>query len=202
MSTRDDRHDEQPTVVWLPDLLAQVHNRTAQTVGHDVEAGTARLTVWMGRQRQQTELASARELVHAGAAGRPPVNQLDFDDRQHAGAAGRPPVNQLDFDDRHDTRATESDEMAQRYAELRKDRRRNDWHYLAMGLVVFVVGVAVYLAGFVLVSRLLPHLDPRQVTQIVGLACIAGGGGVLVRSAGRALKRRYDRRRGQASDST
>jgi hypothetical protein len=183
MSTRDDRHDEQPTVVWLPDLLAQVHNRTAQTVGHDVEAGTARLTVWMGRQRQQTELASARELVHAGAAGRPPVNQLDFDDR-------------------HDTRATESDEMAQRYAELRKDRRRNDWHYLAMGLVVFVVGVAVYLAGFVLVSRLLPHLDPRQVTQIVGLACIAGGGGVLVRSAGRALKRRYDRRRGQASDST
>jgi hypothetical protein len=46
-----------------------------------------------------------------------------------------PPVSQLDFDDRHDTRATESEEMAQRYADLRKDRRRNDWHYLAMGLV-------------------------------------------------------------------
>jgi hypothetical protein len=62
MSTRDDRHDEQPTVVRLSDLLAQVHNRAAQTVGHDVEAGTARLTAWMGRQRQQTELDdSARE---------------------------------------------------------------------------------------------------------------------------------------------
>jgi hypothetical protein len=116
--------------------------------------------------------------------------------------SGRPPVNQLDFDDRHDTRATESEEMAQRYAGLRKDRRRNDWHDLAMGLVMFMVGVAVYLAGFVLVSRLLPHLDPPLVTQIVGLACIAGGGGVAVRSAGRALKQRYDRRRGQASDST
>ncbi|MGH3782374.1 MAG: hypothetical protein ACRDRO_17580 [Pseudonocardiaceae bacterium] len=116
--------------------------------------------------------------------------------------SARPPLDQLDFDDRHDTRATESEEMAQRYAGLRKDRRRNDWHYLAMGLVVFVVGVAVYLAGFVLVSRLLPYLDPRLVTQIVGLACIAGGGGAAVRSAGRALKQRYDRRRGQASDST
>ena len=116
--------------------------------------------------------------------------------------SGKPPVDQLDFDDRHDTRATESEEMAQRYAGLRKDRRKNDWHYLAMALVAFVVGVAVYLAGFVLVSRLLPDLNPRQVTQIVGLACIAGGGGVAARSAGRALKQRYGRRRSQASDST
>jgi hypothetical protein len=113
-----------------------------------------------------------------------------------------PPVDQLDFDDRHDTRATESEEMAQRYAELRKDRRRDDWHYLAMGLVVFVVGVAVYLAGFVVVSRLSPHLSPRQVTQIVGLACVAAGGGVAVRSAGRALKRRYARQRGRGSKPT
>jgi hypothetical protein len=86
--------------------------------------------------------------------------------------------------------------MAQRYAGLRKDHRRNDWHYLAMGLVVFVVGVAVYLDAFVVVSRLLPHLTPRQVTQIVGLAFVAAGGGVAVRSAGRALKQRYPRPRG------
>lgn len=111
----------------------------------------------------------------------------------------KPPVDQLDFDDRHDTRATESEEMARRYAELRKDRRRDDWHYLAMGLVVFVVGVAVYLAGFVVLSRLLPHLSSRQVTQIIGLACAAAGGGVAVRSAGRVLKRRYARPRGGSS---
>ena len=113
-----------------------------------------------------------------------------------------PPVDQLDFDDRHDTRATESEEMARRYAGLRKDRRRDDWHYLTMGLVVFVVGVAVYLAGFVVMSRLLPHLSPRQVTQIVGLACVAAGGGVAVRSAGRALKQRYARPRGRGPKST
>jgi hypothetical protein len=72
MSTSDDRHDEQPTVVRLPDLLAQVHNRAAETVGHDVEAGTARLTAWMGRQRQQTELDdSAREPLPAAA---PPID--------------------------------------------------------------------------------------------------------------------------------
>jgi hypothetical protein len=103
----------------------------------------------------------------------------------------KPPVDQLDFDDRHDTRATESDEMVKRYAELHKDRRRNDWHHLAMGLVVFIVGVTVYLVDFVVVSQLLPHLNPRLVTQIVGLAFIAAGGGVAVRSAGQALKRRY-----------
>jgi hypothetical protein len=113
-----------------------------------------------------------------------------------------PPVNQLDFDDRHDTRATESKVMGQRYAGLHKERRKNDWHYLAMSLVVFMVGVTMYLASFVLLSWLLPGLQPRQVTEIVGLACLAGGGGVAVRSAGRALKQRYGHRRGQASDST
>jgi hypothetical protein len=72
MTTKDDRHDEQPTVVRLPNLLAQVHNRTAQTVGHDVDAGTARLTAWIGRQRQQAELDdSAREPLSAVA---PPVD--------------------------------------------------------------------------------------------------------------------------------
>lgn len=72
MTAKDDRHDEQPTVVRLPNLLAQVHNRTAQTVGHDVEAGTARLTAWMGRQHQQAELDdSAREPLPAVA---PPVD--------------------------------------------------------------------------------------------------------------------------------
>lgn len=110
-----------------------------------------------------------------------------------------PPVSQLDFDDRHDTRATESEEMAQRYADLRKDRRRNDWHYLAMGLVVFVVGVAVYLAGFVLMSRLLPQLNLSQVTQIVGLAFIVSGGGIAVRAVGRTLNQRYVRPRDRDS---
>jgi hypothetical protein len=113
-----------------------------------------------------------------------------------------PPVNELDFRDKHDTRATESEEMAQRYAALRKDRRRDDWHDLAVGLVVFVTGVTVYLVGFVVVSRLLPHLSPRQVTQIVGLAFAAAGGGVAVRSVGRALKQHHARSRGQGSKST
>lgn len=108
----------------------------------------------------------------------------------------KPPVNQLDFDDRHDTRATHSDEMAQRYAELRKDRRRSDWHNLAMSLIAFIVGVAVYLTGFVVVSRQLPHLSPRLIAQIVGLAVAAAGGGVAFRLAARALKRRHARLRG------
>ena len=73
--------------------------------------------------------------------------------------------------------------MARRYAELRRDRRRNDWHYLAMGLTMFVVGVAVYLAGFIFMSRMLPQLHPREVTQIVGLAFVCSGGGVAFRAA-------------------
>jgi hypothetical protein len=112
---------------------------------------------------------------------------------------GTPPADQLDFDDRHDTRATESDEMARRYAELRKDHRKNDWHHLAIGLVVFVAGVVVYLAGVLVMSHLLPHSTPRQATQIVGLAFVAAGGGVAGRSAGRTLRQRYARPRGQGS---
>ena len=108
----------------------------------------------------------------------------------------KPPVSQLDFDDRHDTRSTHSDEMAQRYAELRKDRRRSDWHNLAMSLTAFIAGVAVYLTGFVVVSRQLPHLSPRLIAQIVGLAVAAAGGGAAFRLATRALKRRPTRPRG------
>jgi hypothetical protein len=111
----------------------------------------------------------------------------------------RPPTSQLDFDDRHDTRATENDEMAQRYAGLRKDRRKNEWHYLLMGVVVFVVGVVVYLAGFIMVLRLVPNLSPHMAAQIVGLAFAAAGGGVAAQSAGRALSARF---RGQGSKST
>jgi hypothetical protein len=113
----------------------------------------------------------------------------------------QPPVDQLDFDDRHDTRATESEEMAQRYAGLRKERRKNDWHYLAMGLVVFVVGVVVYLAGLIVVARLLPQLSAREATQTVGLAFVAAGGGVAVRSVGRALRKRSARPRNWNSES-
>jgi hypothetical protein len=109
-----------------------------------------------------------------------------------------PPVNQHDVRDRHLTRRTESDEMAHRYAELDKDRRRDDWHYLFMGLVV----VAAYMAGFFVLSRLDPHLNPRQVAQIVGLAFASAGGGIAIRSAGRALKQHYARPRDQGSKST
>jgi hypothetical protein len=111
-----------------------------------------------------------------------------------------PPANQLDFDDRHDTRATESDDMARRYAALRQDRRRSDWHHLAMGIIVFAVGVTVYLGGFVLVSRLLPNLGPRLVIQVVGIAFAAAGGGVAVRAAGQVLTSRL-RGRGRGSKS-
>jgi hypothetical protein len=120
--------------------------------------------------------------------------------RSAEGAAGssvpvlrcnKPPVDELDFKDRHDTRATESEEMANRYAKLRKDRRTNDWHYLAMGLVSFVFVATVYLVGFVLVSRLFPHLDAKVAASIVGAACMAGGGGVAARSLGRALRQRH-----------
>jgi hypothetical protein len=113
-----------------------------------------------------------------------------------------PPVDQLDFDDRHDTRATESDELARRYGDLRKDRRRDDWHKLAMSLVGFMVMAAVYLAGFIVVSRLLPHLGPWLAVKVVGLAFVAAGGGVVVRSAGRVLKQRTARPRDRGSKSS
>jgi hypothetical protein len=111
----------------------------------------------------------------------------------------KPPVDQLDFDDRHDTRATMSEEMSQRYAFLRRDRRRDDWHYLAMGLVVFVVGVAVYLAGYIVVLLQAPHLNQRQAAQIAGLAFVAAGGGVAARSSVRTLKGRFARVRDRNS---
>jgi hypothetical protein len=107
-----------------------------------------------------------------------------------------PPADQLDFDDRHDTRATESIEAAQRYRDLHKDRRRDDWHRLAMSLVGFTVLVMVYLAGFIVVSRLLPNLSPWLVAKIVGLAFVAAGGGVLARLAGRVLRQRSAHTRG------
>jgi hypothetical protein len=104
--------------------------------------------------------------------------------------SGTPPVDQLDFDDRHDTRATESDELARRYTDLRKDRRRDDWHKLVMGLVGFATLAVLYIVGFIVVLRLLPHLGPSLAAKIVGLAFIAAGGGVAVRSAGQVLKHR------------
>lgn len=112
----------------------------------------------------------------------------------------QPPADQLDFDDRHDTRATESDELMHRYAALHRDRRKDDWHRLAMGLVVFVAGVVVYLTAFVVLSRLLPNLSPQRVIQVVGIAFAAAGGGVAARAAGQALASRL-RSRGRGSKS-
>jgi hypothetical protein len=106
--------------------------------------------------------------------------------------SGTPPADQLDFDDRHDTRATESKELAERYAALRRDLRRNDWHYLAMKLVGFVVVAAVYLTGFVVLSQLPPHLSPRLAMEVVGLASVAAGG-IATRSASRPLRQRHTR---------
>ena len=158
------------------------------------------------RPSARTPPQPAARAVPAATDGAVPTNKTSTAKAGRSGAlvlrSDKPPVDQLDFDDRHDTRATESEEMAQRYARLRKDYRRNDWHYLAMGLVVFVVGTAVYLAGFVVMSRLLPQISPRLTSQIVGLACVAAGGGVVVRSAGRALKQRSAGSRGRGSKST
>jgi hypothetical protein len=92
-----------------------------------------------------------------------------------------------------------SEEMSQRYAFLRRDRRRDDWHYLAMGLVVFVVGVAVYLAGYIVVLRQVPHLGHREAARIAGLAFVAAGGGVAARSGARTLKGRFARARDRSS---
>jgi hypothetical protein len=104
--------------------------------------------------------------------------------------SGVAPVGQLDFDDRHDTRATASDDLARRYQALRADRRRDEWHRLATGVIAFAALVALYLAGFIVLSRVLPYLDPWLAAKIVGLAFVAAGGGVAIRSAGHVLKRR------------
>ena len=141
----------------------------------------------------------------ASPAGIPASRRLPQAVEPCAGGAlilrpAEPPADQLDFDDRHDTRATESDEMARRYAALRRDRRRNDWHHLAMGIIVFVVGVTVYLGGFVVVSRLLPSLSPRLVVQVVGIAFAAAGGSVAARAAGQVLTTRF-RSRGRGAQS-
>jgi hypothetical protein len=136
-----------------------------------------------------------------GSAG-PAKDTPPAEDGQRGPLLLRPdtsPAGQLDYDDRHVTRATESDDYARRYADYYKDRRKDDWHRLAIGLVMFVAGVAVYLAGTLVMSHLLPHSTPRQATQIVAYAFVAAGGGVAGRSAGRTLRQRYARSRGQGS---
>lgn len=154
---------------------------------------------------------TARTHSVASNGGRPTTNTAPADNSaittgEGSGTlvlrSGTPPVDQLDFDDRHDTRATESDELAQRYGDLRKNRRRDDWHKLAMSLVGFAVLAVTYLAGFIVVSRLLPHLGPWLAAKIVGLAFAAAGGGVAVRSAGQVLKRRTARPQDRGSTST
>jgi DNA-binding CsgD family transcriptional regulator len=59
MTSSDDRRGNEPTVVRLPNLLAQVHNRAAQTAGHDADAGAGHLSVWMDRQRDQQRAEAA-----------------------------------------------------------------------------------------------------------------------------------------------
>jgi hypothetical protein len=154
---------------------------------------------------------TARTHFVASNSGRPTTNTAPADNSatttgQESGTLvlryGTPPVDQLDFDDRHDTRATESDELARRYSDLRKNRRRDDWHKLATGLVGFAVLAVMYLAGFIVVSRLLPHLGPWLAVKIVGLAFVAAGGGVAVRSAGKVLKHRTARPQDRGSKST
>jgi hypothetical protein len=156
---------------------------------------------------------SAHTRPHSAASnrGRPAANAAPVDNSAITTGAegetlilrsGDPPVDQLDFDDRHDTRATESDALARRYSDLRKDRRRDDWHKLAMSLVGFAVLAIVYIAGFIVVSRLLPHLGPWLGAKIVGLAFVAASGGVAVRSAGQVLKRRTARPHDPGSTST
>jgi hypothetical protein len=102
----------------------------------------------------------------------------------------QPPVSQLDYDDRHVTRSTANDGMRRRYAELRKEDQKSDWHHLAVGLVGLVMVMAVYLAGFVIVSLLLPHLAPWEAMQVVGLAFLAAVGGVGASAGSKALTRR------------
>jgi hypothetical protein len=145
---------------------------------------------------------TARPHSAASYRGHPTVNAASSDNSAITTGAeretlilrsGNPPVDQLDFDDRHDTRATESDALARRYSDLRKNRRRDDWHKLLMSLVGFAVLAIVYIAGFIVVSRLLPHLGPWLAAKIVGLAFVAASGGVVVRSAGQVLRRRTNR---------
>lgn len=145
---------------------------------------------------------TARTRPVAGNGARPakettPAGNRGITTRAESGTlvlrSGAPPVNQLDFDDRHDTRATQSDELAHRYSDLRKDRRRDDWHKLTVGLVGFATLVVLYIVSFIVVSRLLPHLGPSLAAKIVGLAFIAAGGGAAVRSAGQVLKHRTGR---------
>jgi hypothetical protein len=154
---------------------------------------------------------SARTRSAASNRGHPTANAASADNSAITTGAegealilrsGRPPVDQLDFDDRHDTRATESDALARRYSDLHKDRRRDDWHKLVMSLVGFSVLATIYIAGFIVVSRLLPNLSPWLTAKIVGLAFVAAGGGVAVRSAGQVLKHRTARPRDRDSAST
>jgi hypothetical protein len=114
----------------------------------------------------------------------------------------KPPTDRLDFDDRHDTRATENPEAAKLYAELRRQKRRDDWHRLSMGLVATVVLTAAYLAGFVLLVTAVKALNPWQAAQIVGLAFPAAGGGLAGLAGARALTQGYRRRRGRGAGST
>ena len=156
--------------------------------------GEARSAARHGSPQPDDRTGSVETARRAGRTrGKPPANNIDRS-VDLVLRSDNPPVDQLDFDDRHDTRATQSTVMLDRYTALRRDRRRDEWHRLAMGLVALIVSVACYLASFIVMSQLLPHLSPWQVAQIVGLAYLAGGGGVAARWAGRALKQRHNRR--------
>jgi len=175
----------------------------ANQLEHDQPKSTSRVAEEVG----PAQILNGPSRSHNGARANGRAARHSGRSQQQADSAlvlraDRPPVDRLDFDDRHHTRATQNAKSAKLYVFLNQDIRRGEWHQLIMTLVCFVVLVALYLGGFVALSRLLPTLGPVHVTHIVTLAFIAAGGGVGARSAGRALKKRYGRRPPGSFDST
>lgn len=108
-----------------------------------------------------------------------------------------PPVDQRDENSREYVQVLDSDERLQRHIRVHEERRKTEWHHLAMnlvllaaGLVAFVVCVAVFLAAVIVLLHVLPTLGTWSAVRIVVCAFLAAGGGVGIGTAGRTLTTR------------
>ncbi|MEV4133204.1 hypothetical protein AB0J72_13675 [Dactylosporangium sp. NPDC049742] len=95
-------------------------------------------------------------------------------------------MDQLDFDDLHDTRATNDEESLHRYVKW-------SWHKVAMRMVTFAGGVALYLIAVVVVLRAVPGATSADAMKIAGAAIAAGSGGLAVSHLLQRFRRRTPR---------
>jgi hypothetical protein len=86
----------------------------------------------------------------------------------------KPPMDLLSYDDWHDTRATNDPTSAKLYADLRREKRKNDWHRLAMRSSILIVWVTTYLAAFWVLQTAM-GMQAGEAKECVGIALTFAG---------------------------